>query len=577
MPLFGKKSRGVHDGKVPTKSGGEPENENKAAQDDQVTGRSGVYSVNRTSSDPVEAAPGDESAVVKLDLARRETPPDEIPLVDKNGVVDADANAPRRLDRPKSTLQHDALTVTTLAAVALDDRVRAAAGAVYDASGRPLSLRDEDLEVLRRTSDDLQTLLASTPVGMTGAALALVSRVSQIEPALRILAGSGYLAQISWGGDGAWLATQLKQVRLDRLAGELEVHWPIYMGTLLDACREFEDVVTSTSGHAIGAGSAAELEWWRGWISQDGISDRYTRLTEMRKQRLSLGPPVLSWSVAEREAAARELDGVLGELSAITGLQPVKNEVSTLTNLLRVQQARISEGLGVTPMSYHLAFLGPPGTGKTTVARLVGRIYHALGILSKGHVIETSRQDLVAEYVGQTAIKTNAVIDRALDGVLFIDEAYTLTREGASGNDFGQEAVDALLKRMEDDRARLVVIIAGYNEEIEHFLHSNPGLDSRFARQIYFPDYTNEELLAILLGFCRASEFDVSPEAQEKVLQAISAAPRTKSFGNARAARTYVERAVGAQANRLAREPSLEGADLRTLTTDDFPNNFLAD
>jgi hypothetical protein len=415
---------------------------------------------------------------------------------------------------------------------------------------------------------------------MTGAALALVSRIAQIEPALRVLAGSGYLAQISWGGDGQALVGQLDQLRFRRLTGddELNVFWPSYDGLpLLKACREFEDVVGSMSAQADGSGREAELDWWREWVAQDGIADRYFHLTEMLKQRLSSGPPALTWSAAEREAAARELDGVLAELSAITGLQPVKVEVSTLTNLLRVQQARVAQGLAATPMSHHLAFLGPPGTGKTTVARLVGRIYHALGILSKGHVIETSRQDLVAEYVGQTAIKTNAVIDRALDGVLFIDEAYTLTREGASGTDFGQEAVDALLKRMEDDRARLVVIIAGYDEEIRHFLGSNPGLESRFARQITFPSYTNEELLSIVLGFCRVSEFDVPAEAQEKVLQAISAAARTRTFGNARAARTYVERTVANQANRLAREPNLESVDLRTLAIADFPTSFSGD
>ena len=206
----------------------------------------------------------------------------------------------------------------------------------------------------------------------------------------------------------------------------------------------------------------------------------------------------------------------------------------------------------------------------------MGRIYAALGLLRSGHVIESARQDLVGEYVGQTAPKTNAIIDRALDGILFIDEAYSLAPEDASGNDFGREAIEVLLKRMEDDRARLVVIVAGYDDEMRRFLASNPGLDSRFGRRIQFQPYMNEELVSIVIGFCRSAHYELSDEAERRLKAVVEASLRPRTFGNARAARNYVERAIERQANRLTSQGSIDPSVLTALIPDDLPDAYLA-
>lgn len=257
------------------------------------------------------------------------------------------------------------------------------------------------------------------------------------------------------------------------------------------------------------------------------------------------------------------------ELSELIGLKRVKEEVEALRNFVRVQKMRVSQGLKATPVSYHCVFSGSPGTGKTTVARIVAGIYKELGILKKGHLVEVQRSDLVAEYVGQTAPKTNSKIDEALDGVLFIDEAYTLA-EGGQG-DFGQEAINTLLKRMEDDRDRLVVILAGYSNEIQHFIDSNPGLQSRFNRYIHFDDYSDEELLDIFAFNLRKNDFKITKEAYEAVLQIIREALSKKDsrFGNARFVRNLFEKIIQNQANRIATMPQVSKDILSVITTKD--------
>lgn len=263
----------------------------------------------------------------------------------------------------------------------------------------------------------------------------------------------------------------------------------------------------------------------------------------------------------------------MGELKSLIGLSRVKDEVESLRNYVDVQRRREAEGLKSLPVSYHCVFSGNPGTGKTTVARIVAGIYKDLGILKKGHLVEVQRSDLVAEYVGQTAPKTNAKIDEALDGVLFIDEAYTLSTGGE--NDFGMEAINTLLKRIEDDRNRLVVILAGYNDEIKQFIASNPGLESRFNRYIHFDDYTEQELLEIFAFNIRQSQYQITKDAYTKVYRIIceKVANKDSHFGNARYVRNIFEKFIQKHADRVARNNSTNIDELSILRLEDIQLN----
>ena len=262
----------------------------------------------------------------------------------------------------------------------------------------------------------------------------------------------------------------------------------------------------------------------------------------------------------------RPLAVIQAELDSLVGLNSVKEQVRTQLAFLQVQHARRDHGLAEPATSRHLAFLGNPGTGKTTVARLIAEMYGAIGVVSRGHLIEVDRAGLVGQYVGHTANKTNRAINRALDGVLFIDEAYALTPPGPRMNDFGAESVETLIKRMEDHRDRLVVIVAGYPKLMNGFLQSNPGLRSRFAREITFPDYTTDELLGITHKLVADADYSLAPGSDRLLTKIYKRAHRGESFGNARFARSLFEQAMNRQAVRLARD-GISGLDRAAVTT----------
>lgn len=272
----------------------------------------------------------------------------------------------------------------------------------------------------------------------------------------------------------------------------------------------------------------------------------------------------------QAEPSPSKLKSSTSELDTLVGLASVKEETKTLSNFIKIQQKRKEQGLKSSSVSYHCVFTGNPGTGKTTVARIVAQIYKDLGILSKGHLVETDRAGLVAEYVGQTAVKTNKIIDSALDGVLFIDEAYSLI---GTGQDYGKEAIATLLKRMEDNRDRLVVILAGYSKEMQDFINTNPGLQSRFNRYIDFPDYSAEELLQIFEKNVEKFDYKLQKEALVAMSEYFQHAVENKdaNFGNARFVRNIFEKTLEKQANRLSTDPDLDTNELTLITLADLP------
>jgi SpoVK/Ycf46/Vps4 family AAA+-type ATPase len=267
----------------------------------------------------------------------------------------------------------------------------------------------------------------------------------------------------------------------------------------------------------------------------------------------------------------RPVAEVLEELDELVGLEPVKHEVRLVTNLLQVQRLRAERGLPTVEGSRHLVFTGNPGTGKTTVARLLAEIYRSLEVIERGQLVETDRSGLVAGYVGQTALRVKDAFDRADGGVLLIDEAYALARGGE--NDFGREAIDSIVKFMEDRRDRLVLIVAGYPAEMATFVDANPGLRSRFPKTIHFPDYTDDELIAIFGSMAERSHYRVDDEAPAVLAATLAGYERGKGFGNARVVRNLFEQAVANHASRVVDQAEHSDEDLTVLRAADVPTS----
>ena len=282
---------------------------------------------------------------------------------------------------------------------------------------------------------------------------------------------------------------------------------------------------------------------------------------------IRLPKPVIHKAAEDKDET---IDSLLAELDGLVGLDNVKQDVHSLMNFIKVTQIRAQRGMKVPTISYHLVFTGNPGTGKTTVARLVAKLYYHMGILPKGQLVETDRSALVAGYLGQTAIKTQKVIREALGGVLFIDEAYSLANDNEDS--YGKEAIETILKAMEDHRDELVVIVAGYTGPMRRFIESNPGLSSRFSKYFEFRDYTGTELLAIFKRFCTKNGYTPDTPAETILLETFDKLyeKRNEHFGNARTARNIFEKAINAQANRIAMQNAFTDADLETLTEADI-------
>ncbi|GIJ26384.1 hypothetical protein Vqi01_15460 [Micromonospora qiuiae] len=336
--------------------------------------------------------------------------------------------------------------------------------------------------------------------------------------------------------------------------------------------RETSGPLQVTATVQVGNGDARSAGSGSGSVTATGPTNGTAALADrvaVRSPRAAAGD---GGSPSPHDGPADPAGPLLAELDALVGLAGVKHEVATLVGLHRVGQRRAAAGLPVPPMSRHMVFAGAPGTGKTTVARLYGRILATLGVLNTGQLVEVARADLVAEHIGGTAVRTTEKFNEALGGVLFIDEAYTLSPVdgGGSGHDFGREAIDTLVKLMEDHRDEIVVIVAGYSAQMRAFLDSNPGLASRFAKSVEFESYSTDDLVTIVERLCSTHHYSLEYDTRLALARLFDAMPRDANFGNARVARKVFEEMIGRQAYRLSQASSSDGVELARLLPQDL-------
>lgn len=341
-------------------------------------------------------------------------------------------------------------------------------------------------------------------------------------------------------------------------------------GSYIDDLKKLESVIESNIDvFKQGLKSNGEHRYDNLQSSMNEADEAAKKLIREMEQQNVLSPDAEK-TEAEKSPERPNLDELLNELDSLVGLDKIKKNVRSLINLAKVRKLREEQGMPVPAMSLHLVFMGNPGTGKTTVARLISQLYYAIGVLSKGQLVEVDRSGLVAGFVGQTAIKTSEAVKKAIGGVLFVDEAYALTSKDGT-NDFGHEAVETILKAMEDNRNDLVVIVAGYEELMEEFISSNPGLESRFNRYFVFEDYSGGQLFDILKSMCDKNSYTLNEEATQFCKSHLEAVYETRdeNFGNARHVRNLFENIISVHSDRVATIEAPDREDLMTVIKED--------